>query len=349
LGEWGEIYVLLKLLQDRSFNSFPIISVEKHGKDNVTIYEPVATGVNVIKHNVTTNITYSHLEEGVKILQSALLNPPSTKTGSFGLLELEPYLQKLKIDFLKAPSTSKDDLFVKFYNTNLNRQTVDGFSIKSAIGGKPTILNASTHTNILFKLTPKHVVNTLIKSTPILDEEIKQRFSMLENSGVQAEFSKFSSEEFQANLMMIDSNFPEILSSIVLLWAQGKIKNLTEGIRHLEESNPLNVPAGRASSFYKNLFSKFAVGLSTGLRPGGSWDPDSLHNGGIIVLSKNLKISSILYKNHKDISDFMLSKIYFDMPSKNRTPHEGNYPGSIITESGEYHILLNFQLRLNIM
>ena len=66
--------------------------------------------------------------------------------------ENESFLNKLGIFSFKESSNKKEDIKMEIQDSIMNRSDIFTFSIKSELGSKSTLLNASKSTNFTFKL-----------------------------------------------------------------------------------------------------------------------------------------------------------------------------------------------------
>lgn len=91
------------------------------------------------------------------------------------------------------------------YKEKLNKTL--GFNIKSNIGSKPTLLNASHATNFIYEIHNFNgninVVNSYFGRT-----KIKDRIKAIQESNGKIVFYKLENKTFQQNLIKIDTQFP---------------------------------------------------------------------------------------------------------------------------------------------
>ncbi len=78
---------------------------------------------------------------------SVVLEAIKTGTGTFEIPEIEPFLSKIRITKIKASSDDKKDIVFKIHDDFTGAEPQIGFSIKSYIGSKPTLLNAGSRDN----------------------------------------------------------------------------------------------------------------------------------------------------------------------------------------------------------
>jgi hypothetical protein len=161
-GEWSEIYTFLKLLGDGTLYG---------GNENLerinSIYYPL---VSVIREESNVDYFYKRqgnivilTTDGNKILEMAadrftekaeeLLDLLKNSNGrSFEFSDVEYFLKQIQVNKLKSSSDNKRDITIVVHDVNTNTTPTLGFSIKSKIGGSPTLLNPGEATNFIFNV-----------------------------------------------------------------------------------------------------------------------------------------------------------------------------------------------------
>ena len=99
-------------------------------------------------------------------------------------------------------------------NKNFNE---NGISIKSYLGNKPTLLNASgSNTNFVYEVT--NFNDQLLDEINSINSKfkIKDRTRAIYDNGSSLIFKSLETETFQYNLKLIDSDMPYILSQMII-------------------------------------------------------------------------------------------------------------------------------------
>ena len=123
---------------------------------------------------------------------------------------------KLGISFIKGGnSNNKSDIVLDFIYQN-DRYIDNGFGIKSYLGSKPTLLNASGNTNFLFEV--KGVNRKDIENINNINTrtKLKDRIEKIYELGGSLSFLKAEKETMNYNLKMIDSYMPNIVGEMLL-------------------------------------------------------------------------------------------------------------------------------------
>ncbi|GAA5818198.1 MAG: HpaII family restriction endonuclease partial [Methanobrevibacter sp. CfCl-M3] len=130
------------------------------------------------------------------------------------------------------------------------------FSIKSEIGNKPTILNASKATNFIYKIDgiEEYEVDEIMKINKKTDKKwLKLRIlKILEKVNMKnynLSFHSIENEQFSKNLRLIDSNLPNILGQVLLYYYSGKITDIKSLTELLTDKNPLKLSEDEKNYF----------------------------------------------------------------------------------------------------
>lgn len=158
-GEWSELYAFLYSLAngemygadenlDRDPNiKYDIISAFQSGNEYLR---------NTPNSNVVFDIggkTYTVPFRDFRVEANLLFEGIRDGSGrTFEIPDIEPFIERLKIHSLKAGNRSKGDLVIKVHDPMTSTNPILSFSVKSYIGGRATLLNASSGTNITYSV-----------------------------------------------------------------------------------------------------------------------------------------------------------------------------------------------------
>lgn len=161
VGEWGEVFVLLHLLAYTKLHNADVHGQKienEYGRiqalfrtetSGLIIEFEVQDNVVIVKHNdVVVNTIpqcefklYAHcLFEGMKI------------QGTTAKHSEQVFLQNLGCEGLKASSTKKADLRARLYDGFISTQIMRDYSVKTIVGGDPSLANASEQSYIDYEL-----------------------------------------------------------------------------------------------------------------------------------------------------------------------------------------------------
>lgn len=345
-GEWSEVYTLFKTLSDKELkgcnhhldlidNEFcSIISIEKRQQEteHKLSYRINKENVEIYKNNVKQKeISIESFNEMAKyLLKEIRTNDERT----FDIPVIKDFLEELLNPKLKASSKEKKDIVITVEEPISKTNQTYGFSVKSNLSkASSTLLNASTATNFTY------IVNDDINDT---ESKAKKLLSKIKSIS----FSYMDSETFRDNLQIIDTQFPEIISLIVLYYYQGKATSLLDLIRLVQRENPLNL---KDLDVYRVKVGDFLLSIALGMMPSIKWNRLYDADGGMLVIKENGDIVSFYIFKQKlleELKEYLIKKTFLDTPSTTRHKfgrlYKVNCNGKTIRE-----LKLNLQIRIH--
>ncbi|MGL4904475.1 MAG: HpaII family restriction endonuclease, partial [Cetobacterium sp.] len=317
-GEWSEVYTFLKCLSESKFlvkdsnlenilaqyNIIEIYKKEYKGEREV-IFKP--SGIN--KAN--------YLEIAQKVFEEIQVAESTT----FEIPFLEKFAEENNFSLSKGKSKVKSDLDAKIEDELKNQSKRLEYSIKSQLASPATLLNASTHTNFLYKIEKIELKDVEEINSIDTKMKLKDKIEALYEKGYKIKGLGAESKEFKYNLNLLDGDLQEILSFILLYSYKYSIKNLNELIEKLIEKNPLNCPVNN-SFFYKEKIGRFLMEVTASMTPGKkvtSLKASDNSFGGILLVERKGQISlldNIHYK--KELKNYLNKNLKLDTPSTSR-------------------------------
>lgn len=357
-GEWSEFYAFLKLLADgkiyaadknlnKNENIFykilKIIRGESKGQDN----EYIRNEKIIIQDDKGEVLDELFSDEVLEISKKFYENIAKGKKGerAFNLDFADNILKKFHTNSLSDERKQTADIRIVIHDPITQYEPLLGFSIKSYIGSKPTLFNASKNSNFIYKISPdldaetKHFVNNL--------ETYGQRIKWLSNNGYSLQFIKVNGSLFQTNLELIDSKLPEIMASLILnSYLKGKTK-LNELIEVLNNENPCNFNLKTNNNFYAYKLKRVLVDSALGMKAGKIWNGTFNANGGYIIVKKDGDLVCYHIYNWNDFQEYLLNHIKIDYPDSkpNRCDFGRILNNEEVCELEGSFIKLNFQFR----
>ena len=370
-GEWGELYVFFKVLVDgklyaadsdynRIDNLFltviSLIREEVRGKK--FIYE---TGELVrIKLNGEEFLTLPkrEFEQHIKEIWTKM---NVTASGSFTVVEVEEFLEKIGIAKLKSPSRHTSEFFggtidiVVEVITQDNVQRILGFSCKSDLTSASTLFNASgDNTNFLYRL--KGPVNDELMSEFNNIYSIRngkntiptsKRMDFLKQHDISLTFERPVSEIAEENLIISGGKeMPAIVGGMLKYFYydnSGSQTSVAEAITNIAENNVANYSMKNLQNIYHIKVANLIYNMFTGLRFGANWNGRAEVNGGYIVLKNDGDVVAYHSTIADEFKEFLVSKLRFESPSHSR--HKDMVIEKI---DGDYYLKLALQLRFKL-
>lgn len=332
-GELSELYVLARLLSrhtvtmrdpDGSLLELPIHRVFKYseGTDRrflllggEVILDPRGDFDETVGHSAK-DPPRSVPREEVARLADDLLACLTSMTRAMTIDEIPPaaeLIRLLGLTDVAGPGTIKGDLGIEVYEPRLGRHVVRDFSIKSRIGGAPTLINASGVTRIRYRLElPAGFDPSSVSGHGPTDLVRK-----LAESGAQV-ISHEMDERLLQNLILIDGHLDRIVAEALWESFAAPGRTVAEVISRLASRNPLEYSPVLAGIAYKRKFSRFMQEAALGMSPAASWDGAMTVTGGFIDVDPAGAIRLIHPEDQSSMHEYVWSSTRFETPSTGR-------------------------------
>jgi hypothetical protein len=234
----------------------------------------------------------------------------------------------------KGSSTVKGDLEANILDNRCSKTINLKYNIKSNLGSKATLLNASRHTNFIYEV--KNIDDEVMKKSNSIKSRKKllEKCALLLEKGAVFEFIKTESATFENNLKLIDSKLDEILAEMLLL-------SYEKGEKDIRKLLSLIITDNTSEIFYKKKMGDFANAVTFGMRASEAWDGINEVNGGIIIVTKKGKVYLLDLIYFKEMVDkYLIDNIKLDSPSSKRYKMFEVYK-----KNDRYFFKLNLQIR----
>lgn len=350
-GEWTELLVFVQLLSEQKFNLsdkdlnpkqdfFKIKKVSTHNLENemfiidkstIEIKNKQTSESKIIKINDILN------KEVLENLKKAIIDGKKT----FTIPAFENIQEKLGITNVKGGTNSqKADVILDIENEDIIKHN-EGFGIKSYLGSKPTLLNASGNTNFIFevngiscdKIDEINAINTKTK--------LKDRLDFIEKLGGTLTYKGAEKETMEYNLKLSDSSMPQIIGEVLLSFYKKRISKITKIVDEIERTQHLNqkINYGDRSSLEIKI-KKLLVDVLLGFFVGTKWNGEYESSGTLVVRKENDLVGFHMI-DLKSLKSYLFENIKLDTPSTTRHRF-----GKIYKEkNNKLYFKLNLQLR----
>lgn len=361
-GEWSELYVLLKLISegkvygaDKDLNQidetyYDILRMIRKQTDGIWEYESESEiNVNIINHHtdeIIASVPISEFRYNSELLLNEMVKIKS-KTGAFEIPRLSDFINRIKVNSLKAKSIDKADIFIKMHDYKTGSDPTLGFSIKSMLGSPSTLLNAGGTTNFLYNITGNITDEIMEDFNGIYKvrggkniPDLRERFHHLKTNNVEIEYLDMCNRTFKNNLVLIDSSLPQICGWLLKDFYVSASHNCLEGLNNICISNPLEFDISGGQPFYHYKFKKLISESALGMLPGTTWTGLADATGGYLIVKEDGEILCYHLYNRNAFEDYLLQNTKFDTPSTSKYGF-----GYIYKKDGQYLIKLNMQIR----
>lgn len=351
-GEWTELFSFIKILHDKKIiladknlnhtkNFFNVSKVSTLNIKNSCILTNDDTVI--IESKDGSNSSTMKIKD---IINDDILKTLSNKIKSgsgttFSIEEFDVIQSKLGLSIIKGGhSTQKADIVLDIHNDAFQKND-ENFGIKSYLGNKPTLLNASGNTNFIFKidgLDAKHIdtVNSIETHTKLID-----RLSKIRTLGGTFSYHKIEVDTMEYNLKLIDSHMPIILSNMLLNFFMNRKSAIRDNLKSIHESGALNDQINYGDyDALKVKIKKLLSSVLLGFFPGTKWDGINVANGTIVVKDDGQQVGFHII-DMPSLEEYLFENIKFDTPSTTRH----RFGKVILERDGNLYFKLNLQLR----
>jgi DNA (cytosine-5)-methyltransferase 1 len=345
-GEWTELLVFIQLILEKQLT----LADEKLNPNNTILKINKITTHNLdvefLLSNLSTITIKNKADKTTKTISiaqiinketiSLLVDKIKENAQTFEIPEFNIIQNTLGFNVVKGGnSNQKADIVLDIENNFLKKDN-EGFGIKSYLGSKPTLLNASGNTNFIFKikgLNKSHIDNINSIDTPT---KLKDRISEIEVLGGVFEYVGAEKETMDFNLKMVDSEMPKIIGQILLCFYKERTSSLVDitnkmlfGINNEDEKTLL-------TSKIKKLLVDVLLGFFAGSKWNGTYE-----SNGTIVMKNNGDCVGFHVIELDNLKNYLFQHIKLDTPSTTRHRFGKLY----LEKDGELYFKLNLQLR----
>ena len=333
VGEWSELYALSTLLATSagSGNKSKLPRAkrirQRHVIADQAVEYAISNGIVQVGsgHHAGASITAKDIS---RLSQRLLLDVQEKSSRTFQSeagAELAQVLQ-----FLGASATIRDDLEVQWANAP-SQQWV-GISIKSLLGAKPTLLNASSATNFEFELIGQREVCEALLGTKRYG--MKELFSTMQESGVCLKFVNMENDQFHENLLVFSAELPTTVATLLMVAAENQPKSLADVWDTACAQHDL------VSSAAMPAMLEFLGAVGLGLRPSKAWGGRQVAFGGFIVVNADGTVEISDESRASALGEALFRKLRLEWGS--RSKHNFGIPFVV---GDRFFIKLNLQLR----
>lgn len=341
-GELSEIYALLKVIYqeivaygDLSASATnDSIQVMKIHLDNSDI-ELRGIHCYIYDSNNTDDFTlYDKTQVIHKTELDDILDLIKKGSGTFSSGIIDAKVAFLGMDKSKGTSQEKSDMVLSFLEEGIENLS-QGTSIKSFLGGSPTLLNASQATNFIYEIEGLDSQNIDEINDIETRSKVKDRIAAIESLGGTLKFYKCENSTYESTLRKVDSRMPEILAGALKSFFLKETGNrLSDYVcKQIADPNRQQEVDCRLKDFVKSTM--------LGIFPTKDWD-GNLKANAVLLVNKDGDL--VFYHTNKEatLKDFFYQQTFFDTPSTSRHRF-----GSVYRENGNVYFKLNLQLRLS--
>lgn len=350
-GEWSELLTFIRIIAEQKI----ILSDE-----NLEPTENYFKVNKVTSHNINLDFLLVNRDE-IKIVDrntgkvqklaiSPLINEDTLKNliaaikkgkRTFSIPEFEIIQNALGLTVVKLGSSSqKADLVLDIQNETINKMN-EGFNIKSYLGSKPTLFNASGNTNFIFEvenLSPEKIdeINRINSKSKLTD-----RIKAIEQYGGVFNYVAPEKKTLEYNLKMVDLAMPKIIGSILLAFYKNRISTISKIVDYIHEQGYLReIIQYEDKDWLIHKVKQLLVDILLGFFAGREWDGTYEAKGTIVVKGTGTQVAFHII-DIESLKSYLFNHIRLDTPSTTRH----RYGKLILENNKKLYFKLNLQLR----
>lgn len=347
-GEWAEIYAFVKLIcdgfifgadQNANVNSGLVYKINEVFRNGVT-YRKNEDKIEIYHDGkLQKSVDWSLINEK----KNEFLNEIKNERGrSFNSNSGQFLLEELLQPSIKSNDRYKGDIQIRLCDDRMKSSPLLTFSIKSYLGGAPTLWNASHATKIRYQVNGLTSFDRLILDDCRDYSSVKGYIKKHEN--ISLTYDDYLDSRCKANFLYVDSLFPVVMSEALKQYYLSQESGSAEIIEKTEQLNPCHFPEGK---YYFKKYIDFLVASALGMFPAIPWDGTEKMNGGYIIVKQTGDIVCFLINDRELFRTYLLNHTKFDTPSsvKYMLVTEKNPDGRIYYENNVGYMNLNYQIR----
>jgi len=351
-GEWSELLAFVRILAEQKI----ILSNENLELTENYFKVNKVTGKNIdldflLVSKDEIKIVNRKTQKVIKSIQiKSLINENTLsnlvlaiKSGkrTFSIPNFEVIQNALGLTIVKlGNSYQKSDIILDIENKTINKAN-EGFNIKSYLGNKPTLFNASGNTNFIFQITNLSKdkideINNINTRTKLTD-----RIKAIEQSGGVFEYIAPEKKTLEYNLKMVDLAMPQIIGSILLAFYKNRISSISQIVDYIHEQTNLKESIKyEDKNWLIHKVKQLLVDILLGFFPGSEWNGTYDANGTIVVKETGNQVAFHIIEL-ESLKSYLFQNIRLDTPSTTRH----RYGKLIIENDKKLYFKLNLQLR----
>ena len=245
--------------------------------------------------------------------------------GNFSVPSVSALIKKYYLGSGKSKSSLKQDLELVLIDPDGMTVPVQGFSVKSFVGGDPTLFNPSRAARFKFRLDglKSHQAVEIARKIQMNKPKswVQTMFRELYSINAFTETVEVPDTSFKRNLELLDANMPSVMGMTLLLAYCFGDMSLEGSLKKVILSDPLGY--GRdAETFYTYRIKHFLRAAALGFSSSKPWNGNEGADGGMIFVKKNWDLCCMM-SSRKDFENYLLKTTRFESPSTSESKHGG--------------------------
>jgi len=356
-GEWAELYAFLKILSeiklpsaDENLNIEPerffefLSLIWNDTKNGTLVYKLDEKNIEILNAEDVLQKTVPTTQVSTRL--ASIFKAIATGSGrSFSVPEAEKLMHSLMRTSLKASSSKIADIFGTLVDRSTNTAELSGFSVKSMLKNKATLLNHSGHTVFRYELLGfplGHSEEIAAINKDNSKSYYMDRTARILELGGQFVFHSVISPQFEQNLRKIDTLLPEFVAEMLIGFFSRKGRSIEELIEYLVHSTAIEQKYHFTlhKEDYEFKMKQLLAARALGMQPSKPWDGMMRANGGYLVVVKTGDVLCYHAFNRDVFLNYLFNNTAFESPGGRQAPFL-----EIIEKDGKVFTDLKLQIR----
>lgn len=244
-----------------------------------------------------------------------------------------------------SKSVDKSDIRIIIHDPRTGVSPLLGFSIKSQLGARSTLINAGVTTNVVYKIERIDLTDELINHINSINQhnkmDLRGRVRYIYEQGGCMVYAKYQNDVLCKNLMMIDTLLPEIIQRMLLNFYLTDARTVLKLVETVEQENFIGFDLTEYPSFYRRKVANMLVDSALGMVPKTKWHGEYDATGGYLVVKEDGEVLCYHFYNRNLFEKYLLNNTAFETPGK----HELNNFGLVYRKGEDYYMNLELQVR----
>lgn len=351
-GEWSELYAFAKILSERKVHAadenvkkindlfFPVKRIIRPEDKQKKVFS--LTGSNTVEIQFgEENKKAIGTDQFETLIPQILSEIKIGKGNSFESPTAEKFMNILDCKKVKADSANKADITLVIHDIITQQESEVGFSIKSELGGTPTLFNASGSTNFIYEVSGFSGDLKEVNSIQDRRNKVQKRVRRIKDCGGTLKFIGMQSHVFEKNLRKNDSLMPIIMSEFLKVYYEGQASSISDITRIVSDSKTIHdLKLNFDSDDIKFKIKYLLLNMALGMVSATLWDGFIKADGGYLIVKEDGDVLCYHIYNVSQFSEYLYHTTKLDTPSVTKMKY-----ASLYQEEGKLFFKLNLQVR----
>lgn len=351
--EANELYTFFSLLRQGSIHyadaegnpagsPVPIVAIHRKEHDGMRRYIVEDNDIHVVGEKMDECFPREDFGAAADFILAAMKGAESVD-----LSDIEGFLDAIQLYDMEAQTDDRTDLHLQLWS--LDGGPIVGIRIQSRLCGYLPLLDGGRTANIKFEQTGVRFSQPAVHKINWSDDpdnlaEVARRMLYIESLGGVLKYSDVADRVFRSNLLMIDTNLPRILASMLRTLHIDGVTKLDEHLPLLDERNPLKVKDElvRKHGFYAHKLRELLLACAWGMRPAKQWNGGESAIGGYIFVDQQGEMVLFDRTHENTFAEYLLHHARLEKS----LPDDDKY-GYLERENGSYYLKLNLKIGLS--